>query len=94
MFTLTGTIKTYDISNAKFDEFMKRSENNGTGNNNTETKVTKTYKDYSVGDYVMVELENSSSTTAKSVRNAMMMGHGDMGKGGMPPKDNNNTTNQ
>lgn len=79
MFTLTSTSKTYNISNAKFDEFMRHDDSSSDEN----TKA-KTYSDYKVGDYVMIELESSTSTVAKSVRSANMAMHGGMGpKGGL-----------
>ncbi|MBQ7743416.1 MAG: hypothetical protein IJT67_01300 [Lachnospiraceae bacterium] len=87
MFTLTSTSKTYNISNAKFDEFMRRDDSSSDEN----TKA-KTYSDYKVGDYVMIELESSTSTVAKSVRSANMAMHGGMGpKGGLQnrPQDGN-----
>ena len=87
MFTLTSTSKTYNISNAKFDEFMRHDDSSSDEN----TKA-KTYSDYKVGDYVMIELESSTSTVAKSVRSADMAMHGGMGpKGGLQnrPQDGN-----
>ncbi len=87
MFTLTSTSKTYNISNAKFDEFMRHDDSSSDEN----TKA-KTYSDYKVGDYVMIELESSTSTVAKSVRSANMAMHGGMGpKGGLQnrPQDGN-----
>lgn len=87
MFTLTSTSKTYNISNAKFDKFMRHDDSSSDEN----TKA-KTYSDYKVGDYVMIELESSTSTVAKSVRSANMAMHGGMGpKGGLQnrPQDGN-----
>ncbi|MBR1844365.1 MAG: hypothetical protein IJ790_01395 [Lachnospiraceae bacterium] len=87
MFTLTSTSKTYNISNAKFDEFMRHDDSSS-----DENTKTKTYSDYKVGDYVMIELESSTSTVAKSVRSANMAMHGGMGpKGGLQnrPQDGN-----
>ena len=70
MFTLTGETKTIDISSATFDDFGRR--NNDTNNNQT----TKTYKDFSVGDYITIELESSTSNKAKSVRSSNGFGRG------------------
>ena len=87
MFTLTSTSKTYNISNAKFDEFMRHDDSSS-----DENTKTKTYSDYKVGDYVMIELESSTSTVAKSVRSANMAMRGGMGpKGGLQnrPQDGN-----
>lgn len=89
MFTLTGETKTYDISSASFDDFRKKDFSNDQNTDNN-TNETKTYKDYSVGDYIAVETESSTSTKAKSVRSAM---RGSMGpRGGMRgPKGNKGT---
>lgn len=76
--TLTGETKTIDISSASFNDFGrgKRPEKGQNGVNaveNNSSKVEKTYKDYNVGDYIVIELTAENSTTAKSVRDATMM---------------------
>lgn len=84
MFTLTGETKTINISSATFGHDGKKPDDDKKSNDNkatTETEKTKTYADYSVGDYVGIELTNSTSTVAKSVREAF---GGPMGGG---PKD-------
>ena len=81
MFTLTGETKTINIANADFNDRF------GRGDNNTDT-TSKTYKDFSVGDYVMIEATDNTYSTAKFVRKLDMMGHGGM-RNGNPPKDNN-----
>ncbi len=88
-FTLTGTSKTYNIKNATFDNFgMRGQKKESTENSDTTTKAEKTYKDFQVGDYVAIELESSTSTEAKSMREVgMMRGMGPRG-GMMHPKEN------
>ena len=84
MFTLTGETKTIDISSATFGHDGKRPDDKKSNetSSTTETEKAKTYANYSVGDYVGIELTNSTSTVAKSVREAF---GGPMGGGG--PKD-------
>ena len=93
MFTLTGEIKTIDISKADFNAFgrgprdgkMKGADANANNNTNSDQKPTKTYKDYQVGDYISIELESKDSNAAKTVKDAFMM------RGGMGPKDKTST---
>lgn len=81
MFTLTGETKTIDISKADFNAFGRGpkdgKEQNTAANTNNEVngnqKPVKTYKDYQVGDYISIELESSTSNTAKTVKDAFMM---------------------
>ncbi len=87
MFTLTGETKTIDISSAKFNDFgrgPKDGNNNNSSsaaNNENSNKTEKTYKDYQVGDYISIELENETSNKATKVRDAWGM------RGGMPRGD-------
>ena len=87
MFTLTGETKTIDISSAKFNDFgrgQKGGNNNNSSsaaNNENSNKTEKTYKDYQVGDYISIELENETSNKATKVRDAWGM------RGGMPRGD-------
>lgn len=89
MFTLTGETKTIDISKADFNAFgrgprddkIKGADANANNNTNSDQKLTKTYKDYQVGDYISIELESKDSNTAKTVKDAFMI------RGGMGPKD-------
>ena len=84
MFTLTGNTKTYTITNANLIK-NKRHELNKDDNANKEEMKKKTreeleaenkatYTDFAVGDYVIIELESSTSTTAKTVRSFDRMG--------------------
>lgn len=91
--TLTGETKTIDISNASFNDFGrgKRPEKGQNGVNaveNNSSKVEKTYKDYNVGDYIVIELTAENSTTAKSVRDATMM------RGMRPQRMDSKSTNE
>ena len=81
MFTLTGEKKTINIASADFNDNFKRN------NDNTEN-TTKTYKDFSVGDYVMIEATDNTYSTAKKIREIGKRGFGGMNKDN-PPKDNN-----
>lgn len=76
--TLTGETKTIDISSASFNDFGRgkgpeKGQNGVNAVDNNSSKVEKTYKDYNVGDYIVIELTAENSTTAKSVRDATMM---------------------
>ena len=90
MFTLTGETKTINISQAEFGkDFRPKDFNaNAQGNNSTDkandTK-TKTYADYAVGDYIMIEATDNTYATAKSVRDAGF-GGGMRGMGGRNDK--------
>lgn len=64
MFTLTTTSKTYNTTSSKF----MSDKNIG-----QEGK----YTDFNIGDYVIIEVENASSTKAVTVRNA----NGGFGRG-------------
>lgn len=91
--TLTGETKTIDISNASFNDFGRenRPEKGQNGVNaveNNSSKVEKTYKDYNVGDYIVIELTAENSTTAKSVRDATMM------RGMRPQRMDSKSTNE
>lgn len=82
MFTLTGDKKTIDISTAKFisapfgrpndtkDKQKEINNNEDIKKDNKENIQEKTYKDYSVGDYVSIELIDKTSLKAKTVRDA------------------------
>ena len=95
MFTLTGETKTIDISNAKFNDFGRapkegyNNNNKSAANNEKSNKIEKTYKDYQVGDYISIELENETSNKATAVREAFGMRNGmprgdkGQGKGGI-----------
>lgn len=72
MFTLTSTSKTYNITSAKF---MSEKNMGQDGK----------YTDFKVGDYVAIEVENSTSTKAITVRSAI----GGFGRG-MRRNDNQN----
>lgn len=87
MWTLTGETKTINISSAKFDDHMAPPKENGNNSSNetNETQKTKTYADYKVGDYIKIELTNSSSLVAVSVRDANAGGPG--GAIGNPRED-------
>ena len=87
MFTLTGETKTINISQAEFGrDFRPRDfksngqENNNANNSNNANDANnakqKTYADYAVGDYVIIETTDNTYATAKSVR--------DIGMGGDP----------
>lgn len=86
MFTLTGETKTINISQAEFGKDFRpkdlsaNAQGNNSTNQATDTK-TKTYADYAVGDYIMIEATDNTYATAKSVRDA---GFG----GGMRGMDN------
>lgn len=96
MFTLTNETKTYDISSAKLiagRDFNNKKDNN-TDNNSKQQKPTEVeskYTDFKTGDYVMIELESSTSTKAKSVRKETGRFGSRFGGdfGGMKPKDSN-----
>lgn len=90
MFTLTGEIKTIDISQAKFDGFrMSQKDEKDSSNDLSESqKTVKTYKDYQVGDYIIIELTSETSNQAKSVRNAGMRGFGGPREGEKGKKSN------
>ena len=92
-FTLTGESTTIDISSASFDDFrMRFKDKDNTNSTTTETTAAKTYKDYSVGDYIAIELTSSTSKIAKSVRSAhMMRGFGGPGPKGQRPDTNKST---
>lgn len=91
MFNLTNETKTYDISSAKLlagRNFgnAKNNNNNKNDNNTAREKPTEEeikYTDFKTGDYVMIELESSTSTKAKTVRNAT--GRFGGGRDGMRP---------
>ena len=78
MFNLTNETKTYDISSSKLlagRNFGNAKNNNNNKNDNNTAKEKPTdeeikYTDFKTGDYVMIELESSTSTKAKSVRKA------------------------
>ncbi len=72
MFTLTSTSKTYNTTSAKFMSEKNMGQNGK-------------YTDFKVGDYVMIEVENSTSTKAITVRSAI----GGFGRG-MRKNDNQN----
>ena len=82
MFTLTGETKTIDISSAKFNDFGRgpkegnNNNNSNAANNEKSNKIEKTYKDYQVGDYISIELENETSNKATAVREAFGMRNG------------------
>ena len=92
MFTLTGETKTINIAQADFGKAFNRdfskdvnsdgSNKNKTNENKTENAKTKTYQDYNVGDYVMIETTDSTNSTAKSIRDAGRMGGGPGGPRG------------
>ena len=94
MFTLTGDTKTIDISSAKFvSGFRGREKNEQSENNDKSIKKDenieikeKTYSDYSVGDYISIELTSETSQTAKTVRDAMFRGMRGEVPNGEPPK--------
>ena len=94
MFTLTGDTKTIDISSAKFvSGFRGREKNEQSENNDKSIKKDenieikeKTYSDYSVGDYISIELTSETSQTAKTVRDAMFRGMRGEAPNGEPPK--------
>lgn len=69
-FTLTGTKTTIDITNATFNEKPKNITSDKNINNNIDENINKTYKDYSIGDYIMIELTDNNSNVAKSIRDA------------------------
>ena len=83
MFTLTGTTKTYTITNANLiknkrpelnkDEMKKKTREE------LEAENKATYTDFAVGDYVIIELESNASTTAKTVRSFDRMGGREFG---------------
>lgn len=90
MFTLTGETKTINISQAEFGrDFRPKDLNaNAQGNNSTNKAndaKTKTYADYAVGDYIMIEATDNTYATAKSVRDAGF-GGGMRGMGGRNDK--------
>ena len=79
IFTLTGATKTINISSAEFvGGFGDRKDEGKDGSNqnnvNNQTNKTKTYADYSVGDYICIELTDTTSLTAKTVRDARFGG--------------------
>ena len=85
MFTLTGDKKTIDISSAKFisgpmgrpnDNQGKQKEFNKQEDNKDNMKE-KTYKDYSVGDYISIELTDKTSLKATTIRDAKFGGRGE-----------------
>lgn len=93
MFTLTGETKTINISQAEFGGgFRPRNfksngqENNNSNSNASENAKQKTYADYSVGDYVMIEATDNTYTAAKSMRDASF-GGGMRGMGGRKNKE-------
>lgn len=93
MFTLTGETKTINISQAEFGkDFRPKDFNaNAQGNNNSNNiadsnnEKQKTYADYVIGDYIMIEATDNTYATAKSVRDAGF-GGGMRGMGGRDDK--------
>ena len=94
MFTLTGVTKTINISSAEFaggfrgrknDDINGKNENN-TNDKKNEVKNEKTYADYSVGDYISIELTDATSLTAKTVCDARFGGPRGMRPNGEPQK--------
>lgn len=102
MFTLTGETKTINIESAEFgkdfrpDDFNKDNKNSNAANNSNKAKTdekakTKTYADFAVGDYIMIEATDNTYATAKFVRSAERMGgpRGGFGNKNDPPKNSN-----
>ena len=100
MFTLTGETKTINIESAEFgkdfrpDDFNKDNKNSNAANNSNKAKTdekakTKTYADFAVGDYIMIEATDNTYKTAKYVRDAERMGgpRGGFGNKNDPPKN-------
>ena len=88
MFTLTGSTKTINISSAEFDSGFRgrNADDQNKNNENNEKKKVKTYADYSVGDYISIELTDATSLTAKAVRDAGFGGSRFKRPDGEPPK--------
>lgn len=90
MFTLTGETKTIDISQAEFNKNFRPQDKNtnaqGNNANNLEQVKQKTYTDYKVGDYIMIEATDSTYKTAKTIRDAGF-GGGMRGMGGRNDKE-------
>ena len=101
MFTLTGESKTINIAQADFGKDFERgskpedTNRDSKENKKSDTAKQKTYEDYSVGDYIMIETTDSTNSTAKSVRDAGRMGDGPGGPGGPGgPRNDNGQDNR
>lgn len=99
MFTLTGNTKTINISSAQFVGGFRgrkdgeKNKNNEAKNDNNDVKKEKTYADYSVGDYISIELTDATSLTARTVRDAMFGGPRGGRPDGEPPKNDSSKNN-